>query len=162
MSDNDLDFDIEDLTQDVRAATEAAPEAVNILVVDDLDDNRYLLVNRLKREGYGVAEAIDGIQALELIEQRPFDLVLLDIMMPRLDGFGVLEELRKTRTMDELPVIMVTAKAESEDVVKAFDLGANDYVSKPINVDVTISRIRAQLQLKHANDLLRSVENSGS
>jgi len=162
MSDNDLDFDIEDLTQDVRTATEAAPEAVNILVVDDLDDNRYLLVNRLKREGYGVAEAIDGVQALELIEQRPFDLVLLDIMMPRLDGFGVLEALRQTRSMDELPVIMVTAKAESEDVIKAFDLGANDYVSKPINVDVTISRIRAQLQLKHANDLLRSVEKPES
>ncbi len=100
----------------------------------------------LESEGYEVIKAEDGDQALHLLEQVQADLVLLDVMMPGLSGFEVLERVRQDHTPDELPVIMATAKDQNKDVVRAFDLGANDYITKPLDFPVLGVRIKAQLR----------------
>ncbi len=92
--------------------------------------------------------AEDGAQALEMIENGAFDLVLLDIMMPGIDGYEVLEKLREDHGPDDLPVIMATAKSESEDIVAALKMGANDYVTKPFDFPVVLARVSTQLALK--------------
>lgn len=123
-------------------------ELGTILVVDDNEMNRDLLCRRLQRKGYAVATAVDGHQALEFIEQKPFALVLLDIMMPGISGLEVLKTIREQHSLSELPVIMVTAKEQNEEVVKALKLGANDYVPKPIDLPVLLARIDAQMARK--------------
>jgi signal transduction histidine kinase len=129
-----------------------------LLIVDDNEANRDLLSRRLKRNGYNVAVAEGGRRALELVGQERFDLVLLDVVMPDLNGMEVLETLRKTWLPVELPVIMVTAKDESEDIVRGLKSGANDYVTKPIDLPVVLARIQSQLSLKHAVDQNRRLE----
>ncbi len=99
----------------------------SLLVVDDNEMNRDMLARRLARRGYTVAVAEDGRQALAIIETQQFDLVLLDIMMPGISGLDVLQILRQRYSMAALPVIMATAKDQSEDIVAALQLGANDY-----------------------------------
>jgi DNA-binding response OmpR family regulator len=121
-----------------------------LLVVDDDEANRDLLSRRLTRKGYEVAVAEDGSRAIGLVRGQPFDLVLLDVVMPGLSGLEVLQELRQSHPATELPVIMVTAKNESGDIVEALRLGANDYVSKPLDFPVVLARIQAQLSLKRA------------
>src|SRR5688572_18969953 len=100
----------------------------SILVVDDNEDNRDMLSRRLKRQGYTVAVAEDGHQALDMIAAEKFDLVLLDIMMPGISGLEVLKILRETHSVADLPIVMATAKDQSEDIVAALRMGANDYV----------------------------------
>lgn len=119
-----------------------------VLVVDDNEVNRELYSRYLELEGYTVLTASDGSEALERIEESPIDLVLLDVMMPGLDGFEVLARLRAKHSPDLLPIIMATAKDESKSVVKAFDLGANDYVTKPLDLRVVAVRVQAQLRAK--------------
>ena len=119
-----------------------------LLIVDDNEDNLHLLSLRLQRRGYNVETAHGGKAAIAQMEQHKFDLVLLDIMMPEVDGFEVLSTLRKTYSITELPIIMATAKDESEDVVKALRLGANDYVTKPVDFPVLLARVQSQLQAK--------------
>ena len=129
-----------------------------ILVVDDNEMNRDVLSRRLQRHGYEVAVAVDGQQALEQIAARGFALVLLDIEMPGLGGLEVLQIIRRTQSAAELPVIMVTARHESTDVVAALNAGANDYVTKPIDFAVTIARIETQLGRRKAEAALRESE----
>ncbi|HQT95590.1 MAG TPA: response regulator, partial [Thermoanaerobaculaceae bacterium] len=129
-----------------------------LLVVDDNPENRDMLTRRLRRRGYDVVEAEDGLKALELAAGREFDVVLLDVMMPVMDGLETLRHLRRTRSVAELPVIMATAKGESEDVVEALTLGANDYVTKPINLPVALARIETQLSLRRAVQEIRRLE----
>src|ERR1700741_2121293 len=93
--------------------------AGRLLVVDHIAENREILVRRFQRCGYEPVEADGGARALQLIEEQAFDLVLLDIVMPEIDGIEVLKRVRATRAQDELPIVMVTAKATSEDVVAA-------------------------------------------
>jgi CheY-like chemotaxis protein len=119
-----------------------------LLVVDDNAENREMLSRRLLKKGFQVLVAEGGREALSAIESQPVDLVLLDIMMPGMSGVEVLEELRKTRSAADLPVIMATAKTDSEDVVQALELGANDYVTKPIDFPVVLARVQSQLRLK--------------
>jgi adenylate cyclase len=126
-----------------------------LLVVDDNEMNRDLLSRRLSARGYSVGVAHDGTDALAKIEAEPFDLVLLDVMMPGLSGFDVLKILRTTKSASELPVIMVTAKDQSEDIVQALRLGANDYVTKPIDFAVALARTEAHLALKRATQEVR-------
>jgi CheY-like chemotaxis protein/predicted Ser/Thr protein kinase len=121
-----------------------------LLVVDDDSMNRDMLSRRLARHGYEVATAADGFEALELTAIRPFDLVLLDVMMPGIDGFEVLRRLRQTYPVHSLPVVMATARGGSDSVVKALQLGANDYVTKPFDFDVLLARIQTQLVLRRA------------
>ena len=125
-----------------------------LLVVDDNEDNRDMLSRRLARRGYAVAVAVDGAAALALLAAEAFDLVLLDVMMPGVDGFQVLTELRRTRSLAELPVIMATARDRNEDVVRALELGANDYVTKPLDFAVVHARVRTQLELQRARRAL--------
>ena len=113
-----------------------------LLVVDDDEANRDMLSRRLERKGFSVTVAEDGSRAIELVRQRPFDLVLLDVLMPGLSGLEVLRELRQSHPATELPVIMATALSESGDVVEALRLGANDYVSKPLDFPVVLARIQ--------------------
>ncbi len=117
-----------------------------ILVVDDDPLNRDLLQQRLTRDGYSVSTAEDADRALQLVDAGRYDLVLLDIRMPGMDGIEVLKRIRVTYRQDDLPVIMTTAKTESEDVVQALGKGANDYVTKPIDFAVLSARIRRHLR----------------
>jgi len=125
-----------------------------ILVVDDNEMNRDMLSRRLARRGLMVEVAEDGSRALEMIESGDFDLVLLDIMMPGIDGYEVLERVRREHGAMDLPIIMATARSESEDVVRALKIGANDYVTKPFDFPVVMARVRTQITLKISRDEL--------
>ena len=129
-----------------------APEA-SLLIVDDNEINLNLLYRYLvRKDGYKVTAAEGGRQALELIEAHSFDLVLLDLLMPELSGFEVLKILRKKFSITELPIIMLTAKQESEALVDTLQLGANDYVVKPIDFSVLNARIDTQIALKRKEE----------
>jgi sigma-B regulation protein RsbU (phosphoserine phosphatase) len=125
-------------------------EPASLLVVDDEELNREGLARRLQKHGYAVTAAASGREAIEVLGGRRFDLVLLDIMMPGMTGLEVLKFLRRVDSRIDLPIVMVTAKGESEDVIEALELGANDYVTKPLDFPVVLARIRAQLSLKRA------------
>ena len=128
-----------------------------LLVVDDNEDNRYTLTNRLKRQGYtNLTTAVDGRQALELIRSRPFDLVLLDIMMPELNGYQVLEQLKADEQLRHIPVIMISALDELESVIRCIELGAEDYLPKPFNPTLLKARIGASLERKRLQDQVRA------
>ena len=130
-----------------RALSGDPPEAATgarILVADDDEQMRRLLKMVLEREGYVVEEARDGLDALEHVETHPPDLVLLDVDMPRLDGFGVLQELRARVNTASLPVVMLTGRIESEG--DALDLGAQDFLAKPVQPSALKARVRAVLR----------------
>ena len=124
--------------------------AATILVVDDLPANRDLMTRRLERSGFRVLSAGSGAEALEAVRQSNVDMVLLDIMMPGMTGIDVLRTLRATRSSAALPVLMVTAKTDSEDVVEALALGANDYITKPVDFPVALERIKKELRMTQA------------
>ncbi len=108
-------------------------EGEKILVIDDNAVNREVIRTRLEINNYRILEARDGAEGLEKTKAENPDLVLLDLMMPRMSGYEFCKQLRKERTPDDLPVIMVTAKTEMGDKVYGLQLGANDYLSKPFN-----------------------------
>src|SRR4029453_11010568 len=124
-----------------------------LLLVDDDAMNRDALGRRLSRSGYKVLMADSGTAALRMIREGRIDAVLLDVMMPGLSGLETLRQLRQFRSVADLPVIMVTAKDASDDVVEALDLGANDYVTKPVDFAVALARIRAQVMTRRADPL---------
>ncbi|RAK56677.1 response regulator [Phenylobacterium deserti] len=126
--------------------------AARLLIVDDVEDNREILKRRFQRLGYQTAEADCGERALAMLATEAFDLVLLDVVMPGMDGLQVLSEIRKTHSAGALPVIMVTAKAMSDDVVAALELGANDYLTKPVDLTIAKVRVSAQVARKRAED----------
>jgi sigma-B regulation protein RsbU (phosphoserine phosphatase) len=126
----------------------------HLLVVDDNEMNRDLLSRRLRKKGHQVQVAEGGAEALEMIQSEAFDLILLDIMMPVMNGFEVLEKIREKYDSSGLPVIMATAKTESEDIVAALKIGANDYVIKPFDFPVVLARVHTQLALKKGRDAL--------
>ena len=128
--------------------------APRLLIVDDIEGNRRLLSRRFARRGIETLEADSGPTALDLIARHAFDLVLLDIMMPGIDGIEVLRRIRARYSPESLPVIMVTAKAFSKDIVDAIELGANDYVVKPVNFSVAFFRVQIQLARKQAQRAL--------
>ena len=126
-----------------------------LLVVDDNEDNLYTLTQRLRREGYtNVGTARDGRQALELLRARPFDLVLLDVMMPEVNGYQVLEALKADDGLRSIPVIMISAVDELESVIRCVELGAADYLPKPFNPVLLRARIGACLEKKRLHDRL--------
>jgi adenylate cyclase len=131
-----------------------------LLVVDDNELNRDMLSRRLSSRGYTVSVAGGGKRALEMIEAEAFDLVLLDIMMPEVGGLQVLGAVRARHSRAELPVIMATARDQSQDVVEALRLGANDYVMKPIDFPVVLARIEAHLSLKRAMEEIQRLARS--
>ena len=142
--------------EDAPAAPQTKPR---VLVVDDVADNREILTRRLVRRNFEVVEASGGEEALVRIAEGGFDIVLLDIMMPDLSGNEVLERVRGDAAHADLPIIMVTAKSQSDDVVSSLALGANDYITKPVDFDVALARINAQLERRRrAEETLREKE----
>jgi len=127
-----------------------------LLVVDDNEMNRDMLSRRLQRRGYSVEMADGGASALQAVANDTFDLILLDIMMPDIDGMEVLTRLRKTYTQTDLPIIMATAKDDSSDIAEALKLGANDYVTKPLDFPVVHARVANALAHKRAADALKA------
>lgn len=140
----------------------------SILIVDDDPVNRQVLANHLTPKGYQLTQAIGGQQALNIIEkesenlppgQRPFDLVLLDVMMPKVDGYQVCQKVRETYSVNELPIIFLTAKNQVADLVESFSAGGNDYLTKPISKYELLSRVETHLKLLDINrDLERQVK----
>src|SRR5437763_12629369 len=129
-----------------------------LLVVDDNEMNRDMLARRLERKGYEIGAVDSARQLLKRVKDERVDLVLLDIEMPEISGLDALKTLREAYSSIELPIIMVTAKNQSDDVVRALDLGANDYVTKPIDFAVALARIGTQLSHKRAQEALRESE----
>jgi len=128
-----------------------------LLIVDDVVENREILRRRFERHGYHATEASGGIEALDLIEREAFDLVLLDMMMPDISGLEVLERIRARFSPGVLPVIMVTAKSQSEDVVEALNRGANDYITKPVDFSIALARVVTQLDRKRAEETIQQM-----
>jgi diguanylate cyclase (GGDEF)-like protein/PAS domain S-box-containing protein len=133
-------------------------QAGRLLIVDDNELNRDMLARRLARKGYEILLADSARQLPQRVKEDEIDLVLLDIEMPEISGLEALTTLRDTYSPIQLPIIMVTAKDQSEDIVKALNLGANDYVTKPIDFAVALARIGTQLSHKRAQEGLRESE----
>ena len=129
-----------------------------LLIVDDNEMNRDMLARRLERKGYVVGLAENAQELLQRVKQDAVDLVLLDVEMPEISGLDALQKLRECYSAAELPIIMVTAKTQSDDIVKALDLGANDYLAKPIDFPVAVARIGTQLSHKRAQEALKESE----
>ena len=128
------------------------PDQAFILVVDDNDMNCDLLARRLQREGHQVAVAGDGHQALAQMEASHFDVVLLDIMMPEMNGFEVLERLKAEPKWQHIPVIVVSAADDMASIIKGIELGAEDYLTKPVNPLLLQARVNASLERKRLHD----------
>ena len=139
----------------MNPSNRATPRGASVLVVDDNELNRDALSCLLRFHQYEVVVATDGHEALALVESHNFDLVLLDVEMPGLNGLDVLTQLRTTRNQTDLPVIMVTARSQGDDIVEAFNLGANDYLTKPIDCPVALARIGTHLSHKRVIESLR-------
>jgi DNA-binding response OmpR family regulator len=116
-----------------------------ILVADDEPDVRELVVYRMKRSGYDVIEAKNGEEAFELAVANVPDLIVADVMMPRVDGYELTRLLRAEQTTQRIPIILLTAKTQEADVSQGFDAGADDYLKKPFNPDELVARVRAVL-----------------
>jgi adenylate cyclase len=132
-------------------------DPARILVVDDIPDNVEILRMRLGSLGYEVVVAEDGEQALAVVRETPPDLILLDIMMPRIDGLEVVRRLKADATLPFIPVILVTAKASPTDVVAGLDAGGDDYLSKPIEHGALVARVRAMLRIKALHDEVQAL-----
>src|SRR5207249_7883209 len=125
-----------------------SPQQSRLLIVDDNEMNRDMLARRLSRSGYLVDVAENARQLIQRVKENGWDLVLLDIEMPEVSGFDALKMLRKDYSPSQLPIIMVTARNQREDIVRALNLGANDYLTKPIDFPVALARIGTQLSRK--------------
>jgi len=125
-----------------------------LLLVDDNPDNLDMLGRRLRKKGYKILSAASGREALQTMAKEPVDLVILDVMMPEMSGLEVVERIRKEPHWKSIPIVMATAKSESEDIVTALDLGADDYVPKPIDVDILLARVRVHLRGRPARTAL--------
>jgi adenylate cyclase len=121
-------------------------EGARVLVVDDNEMNRDMLSRRLQRLSYEVSMAENGEQALSMVHEQPFDLVLLDIMMPNISGYEVLERLKADNETKHIPVIMISAVDDLESVVRCIELGAEDYLFKPFNPVLLKARVGASLR----------------
>lgn len=119
-------------------------EKIKILVVDDESRMRKLIKDFLEREGYTILEAGDGMQALDIFyENKDVSLIILDVMMPRMDGFEVCREVRRSSTV---PIVMLTARSEERDELKGFELGVDEYISKPFSPKILVARVNALLK----------------
>jgi class 3 adenylate cyclase len=126
-----------------------------ILVVDDVPDNVDILQMRLEAQGYQVATAADGLDALEKIRELMPDLVLLDVMMPKLDGIETVKRLKADSSLPFIPVILVTAKADASDVIGGLEAGGDDYLTKPVDHAALSARVRAMLRIKALHDTVQ-------
>jgi len=123
-----------------------------ILIVDDNETNRDILVTRLGTHGYDLRQAADGEEALAAAKELLPDLILLDVMMPKLDGFEVCKRLKGDASLPYMPIILCTAKADSKDVVTGLEAGADEYLTKPIDQMALVARVKSMLRLKQLHD----------
>ena len=126
-----------------------------VLIVDDTIENLKVLGNILKEQNYKIAIARNGNQALTIANEINPDLILLDVMMPEMDGFQTCKNLKKMPSTQEIPVIFLTAKVETEDIIEGFKIGAVDYITKPFNSYELKARVKTHIELKTSRDLLR-------
>lgn len=132
----------------------------NILIVDDVPKNIQVLGSFLARENLQIAFATNGEEALELATSNQFDLFLLDIMMPGMDGFQLCDKLKADKRTADVPIIFLTAKTDPESIILGFELGAQDYVTKPFNASELIARVRTQLELREKTRALIELNKS--
>src|SRR5437588_12576117 len=126
-----------------------------VLVVDDVPDNVDILQMRLESQGYEVITAGDGEAALTVVRDRLPDLVLLDIMMPKLDGISTVRQLKSDAALPFMPVILVTARADAKDVIAGIEAGGDDYLTKPVDQAALMARVRAMLRIKALHDTVQ-------
>jgi adenylate cyclase len=126
-----------------------------ILVVDDVPDNVEILQLRLESQGYEVIAAGDGEAALAIVRDKLPDLVLLDIMMPKLDGIATVKQLKSDAALPFIPVILVTARADAKDVIAGLEAGGDDYLTKPVDQAALMARVRAMLRIKGLHDTVQ-------
>ncbi|MCK4819491.1 response regulator, partial [bacterium] len=128
------------------------PSEFSILIVDDIPKNLQVLGNILSHEGYKFEFSTDGKKALDWTKNKNFDLILLDVMMPEMSGFEVCERLKANPETSDIPIIFLTARTDTESIVKGFNLGAVDYITKPFNESELLSRVSTQVTLKKSHD----------
>ncbi|MBI9069464.1 MAG: response regulator [Salinivirgaceae bacterium] len=131
-------------------------EDINILIVDDNQENLKVVSNFLKDKGYNIALSLDGPGALKILETDKIDLILLDIMMPGMNGFEVCEKIRSNENTIDIPIIFLTAKNDTDDVVKGFQIGGVDYITKPFKKEELYARVSTHVQLKRIRDWFRN------
>src|SRR5947209_16849247 len=140
----------------IRSQAPIVNNPPRILIVDDNEANRDILDARLKVHGYDLLQAGDGEEALKAARQHLPDLILLDVMMPKLDGFEVCRRLKGDASLPFMPIILVTAKADSADVVAGLEAGADEYLTKPIDQMALLARVKSVLRLKELHDQVRA------
>ena len=133
-------------------------ERAKILVVDDESRMRKLVKDFLTREGYTVLEAGDGMEAMDIFYEQKIDLVILDVMMPRMDGWQTCREIRRDSTV---PIIMLTARSEERDELQGFELGVDEYISKPFSPKILVARVGALLKRIYGTDAEEKMEAGG-
>lgn len=131
-------------------------QKINILVVDDNKLSLHSVSNYLKGQGYELTQAANGEEALQLIESTTIDLILLDIMMPGMDGFEVCARLKQDPATKDIPIIFLSAKIDTDDIITGFKAGGVDYITKPFNKEELLARIRNHVELKLMRDMLKS------
>lgn len=129
----------------------------NILIVDDVPDNIKVAANILQRKNYELSFATSGNDALDKVNSNKFELILLDVMMPEMDGFQVCEKIKSTPATKDIPIIFLTAKTDTESIVKGLKLGAVDYVTKPFNSTELLARVRTHLELQRSKEELQEL-----
>lgn len=127
----------------------------NVLIVDDVSDNVQVAMNILRENNYNFSFALNGEQALEIIKTKKFDIILLDIMMPQMNGFEVCKILKNDPLTQDIPIIFLTAKADVDSITEGFRLGAVDYITKPFYADELLSRVATHLELYRAKSVLK-------
>jgi DNA-binding response OmpR family regulator len=140
----------------IASAREGHDHGTSVLVVDDEPSNSDMLARRLQRQHYRVDVVNSGQEALERLKHNAYDVTLLDVMMPGLDGFAVLDRVRSSGRHKDIPIIMVTAVCDASEIVRAFQAGADDYVTKPINFPILNARLRSQVLKHQARERLRA------
>ena len=130
----------------------AAEEFPKVLIVDDNKENIDLIAYFLKPQNYQIFTALDGIEALEIVERDEPDIILLDIMLPKMDGFQVCERIKKDRKTQFIPIIMITALKELKDKIRSLEVGADDFISKPFENVELLTRVKSLLRIKKYHD----------
>ncbi|MCK5775916.1 MAG: hybrid sensor histidine kinase/response regulator [Bacteroidales bacterium] len=135
-------------------------EAYKVLIVDDLPKNIMVLGNNLMNENYQIAYARSGKEAIELSQKNNFDLILLDVMMPEMDGYETCKRILEHPKTARVPIIFITAKNDYESIIKGFKVGAKDYVTKPFNSKELLARVRTHLELKRSTEALEDLNKN--
>jgi CheY-like chemotaxis protein len=125
-----------------------------VLVIDDMEVNRALLGRRVERLGHRTLEAENGRQAIALLDQHEIDLVLCDLVMPEMDGYELISQMQAHPKMNQVPIVVISAKDDAEAVMRCLDLGAEDYVSKPFNPTLLRVRITNALERRYLRQAL--------